>query len=133
MAIGDKSGLPVAIHVESARPHEVRLVAKTLASRFTKQAPRRLIGDRAYDSDPLDKELEHQGIELISPHRTNRRKTRTQDGRRLRRYKRRWKIERLNSWLQNYRRIVTRYERNAGNFLGFVQLGCLMILLRNYF
>jgi transposase len=48
----------------------------------------------------------------------------------LRRYKRRWKIERLFAWLGNFRRLVARYERSALNFLGFVQLGCILILLR---
>jgi hypothetical protein len=54
-----------------------------------------LIGERAYNSDQLDAALQEKGIELIAPHRRNRRKPKTQDGRKLRRYKRRWKIERL--------------------------------------
>jgi len=89
-----------------------------------------LIGDRAYDSDPLDSKLREEGIELIAPHRRNRVKPKTQDGRKLRRYKRRWKIERLNAWLQNYRRITVRYERKVENFLGLVQLACVLILLK---
>jgi hypothetical protein len=48
----------------------------------------------------------------------------------LRRYKRRWKIERLFAWLGNFRRLVVRYERDALNYLGFVQLGGILILLR---
>ena len=115
--------------MESASPHEVTLVDKTLDARFIKQVPERLIGDQAYDSDALDERLEAKGIELIAPNRTNRRR-RTQDGRQLRRYCRRWKIERLFAWLHNYRRIVTRWERLAENFLGFVKLACILILLR---
>ena len=42
---------------------------------------------------------------MIAPHRKNRKKKKTQDGRKLRRYKRRWKIERLFAWLQNFRRL----------------------------
>jgi transposase len=71
-------------------------------------------------------------IEMIAPHRRRRRRPRTQDGRALRRYRRRWKIERLFAWLHNFRRLVTRYERHAANFLAFVQLGCIMILLRSF-
>jgi transposase len=98
---------------------------------FVKGKPQRLlVGDRAYDSDPLDEALEEQGIEMIAAHRKNRRKTKTQDGRKLRRYKRRWKIERLFAWLSNFRRLVVRYEYKAENFLGMVQLGCIVILLR---
>jgi len=79
----------------------------------------------------LDAELREEGIEVIAPHRKNRKKAKTQDGRKLRRYKRRWKIERLFAWLQNFRRLVVRYERRAENYLGFVHLGCIVILLRN--
>jgi transposase len=130
MAVADRHGLPIAVYLESASPHEVTLVEATLASRFVAAKPERLIGDRAYDSDPLDNNLREEGIEMIAPHRSNRAKPKTQDGRKLRRYKRRWKIERLNAWLQNSRRVATRYERKVENFLGLVQLACILILLR---
>jgi len=133
MAISDGSGLPVAVHVASASPHEVTLVEPTIAECFVvDEKPERLIGDKAYDSDPLDARLAaDSGIELIAPHRLGwRKRPRTQDGRVLRRYKRRWKVERLFAWLQNFRRILVRYEYHADNFLGFVQLGCIVILLR---
>jgi transposase len=59
--------------------------------------------------------------------------TKTQDGRSLRRYKRRWKVERLNSWLLSYRRIAVRYEYKVENYIGFVHLACIRILLRHHF
>jgi len=130
MAIADRSGLPIALHVDSATPHEVTLVSKTMEGRFLVQLPERVIGDKAYDSDPLDEELEQLGVQMIAPHKVNRTKPKTQDGRTLRRYRRRWKVERLFAWLQNFRRIVTRWERHLHNFLGMVQLGCIVILLR---
>lgn len=92
-----------------------------------------MIGDKAYDSDKLDAALEAQSIEMIAPHRGNRKKPPTQDGRALRRYQRRWKVERLFAWLQHFRRILSRHEYHATNFLGFVHLGCLVILMRQYF
>jgi len=92
-----------------------------------------MVGDRGYDSDPLDQRLrEQQGVELIAPHRYNRIKPRTQDGRVLRRYRRRWKVERLFAWLKNYRRLLIRWERHSRNYLGMVQLGCMLILLRHF-
>jgi transposase len=130
MALADGSGLPLAVHAASASPHEVTLVRETLASGFVGEKPERLIGDRAYDSDPLDAALDAQGVEMIAPHRKGRKKRRTQDGRKLRRYKRRWKVERLFAWLGNFRRLVVRYEWRVENYLGFVRLGCVMILLR---
>jgi transposase len=132
MAIADRAGLPLAVHVEAASPHEVTLVEPTLAACALDERPERLIGDKAYDSDPLDERLAGQGIELIAPHRANRKKPKTQDGRPLRRYKRRWKVERLFAWWQNFRRILVRHEYYAENYLGFVQLGCTIILLRYY-
>lgn len=111
----------------------MNLVEPTLDTRFIEDKPERLIGDKAYDSDPLDERLEELGIQMIAPHRENRKKTATQDGRPLRRYKRRWKVERLFAWLQNFRRILVRYERHLENYLGFVQLGCVVIFLRSYF
>ena len=131
MAIADASGIPVAAHIENASPHEVKLVEATIDSGFTQYAPDKLIGDKAYDSDGLDQRLlDERNVEVIAPHRKGRKKPKTQDGRKLRRYRRRWKVERLFAWLQNFRRLVVRYEYHADNFLGMVQLGCSIILLR---
>ena len=131
MAITDAAGLPIAAHIESASPHEVKLVDATIDSGFTQYAPNRIIGDKTYDSDGLDDRLsDERGIEMIAPHRKKRKKPATQDGRKLRRYKRRWKVERMFAWLQNFRRLVVPYEYHADNFLGMVQLGCAIILLR---
>src|SRR5262249_1188264 len=94
--------------------------------------PENLIGDRAYDSDPLDAELRKDGVEIIAPHRCNRSKPPTQDRRRLSRYMRRWLVERFFAWLQWQRRILIRWEYHTQNFLGFVQLACLVILFRRF-
>jgi len=130
IAVADRSGIPISVHAASASPHEVSLVKETLEALFVADKPKRLVGDRAYDSDPLDALLQTEGIEMIAPHRANRKKPKTQDGRKLRRYRRRWKIERFFAWLSNFRRLVVRYEKRAENFLGFVHLGCIVILLR---
>lgn len=93
--------------------------------------PERLIGDKAYDSDRLARRLRARyRIQLIAPHRDNRCRPATQDGRCLRRARRRWKVERLFAWLHNYRRIVTRWERYPENYLAMIHLACLQILLR---
>jgi transposase len=113
----------------SATPHEVTLVHATLAQTLVRRRPERLIGDNAYESDQLDAELAERGVELIAPHRSNR-KHQTQDGRPLRRYRRRWMVERLFAWLQNYRRLVVRYEHYADNFLDMLHLACCLVLLR---
>ena len=128
VAIAADNSLPLAVSVDSASPAECQLVEYVLAGSFLDELPARLIGDKAYDSDPLDAQLTEQyGIELIAPNRRNRSKS--QDGRKLHRYRRRWKVERLFAWLQNFRRLVTRWEYHIENFLGFVHLGCLKLLL----
>ena len=115
-------------HVKAGKVDEAEEV---LAGSFLDELPARLIGDKAYDSDPLDAKLAADyGIELIAPNRRGR-KRRTQDGRTLRRYRKRWKVERLFAWMHNFRRLVTRWEYHIENFLGFVHLACLHMLLRH--
>lgn len=131
MVLVDARGLPVAVDTTSANPHESQLVQRLFAFMLTEQVPPRVIGDKAYDSDRLDEELAHQGIELISPHRGNRKPENiTQDGRSLRRYARRWKVERTISWIQNFRRLCIRWEKSTTMFQGFLHLGCTMLLLK---
>jgi transposase len=109
----------------------VTLVGQTLAAMLVADAPERLVGDKAYDSDALDAELAECGIDMVAPNRQNRRPT--QDKRKLRRYKRRYRVERLFAWLQNHRRLTTRWEWHVENYLGMVHLACILILLRQGF
>jgi transposase len=107
-------------------------VEQVLAASFLDQFPERLIGDKAYDSDPLDEKLAVEyGFEMIYAPNRRRRKQRTQNGRKLRRYRKRWKVERLSAWMHNFRRLVTRWEYHVENFLGFVSLACLHMMLRH--
>ena len=133
MAITDATGLPLSIWTAGANRHEVKLVSETLQSRVIEELPKRLIADKAYDSDPLRQNLQRLGIDLIVPHRKNRVKPKTQDGRKLRRYCRRWKVERYFAWLHNYRRCVVRYDFYDRNFEGFVLIATMMIYLKKYF
>jgi IS4 transposase len=126
MAISDNAdGLPISVYVTStASPHhEVTTLAEATISAkcfVSNQKPQHLVvGNKACDSDPLDEKLAIEyGIEMLSPHRGWRRKRpkKTQAGRPLRRYKHRWKIERLFAWLHNFHRILVRYEYHAENF-----------------
>ena len=132
MVLTDGRGLPLAAEIASASPHEQALIEPLLEQRLIPKKPRRLLYDLAADNDELRTRLARRRIELVCPHRKNRKKPSTQDGRKLRRYRRRWKIERSISWLQNFRRIVTRYEYHANLFHGFVQLACLMVVMRRF-
>ena len=129
MAIVDRHGLPLSVSTHAANHHEVTLVQLSFDFYMIEAKPENLIGDKAYDSDELDASLKKQGVEMIAPHRSNR-KLKTQDGRRLRRYERRWLVERYFAWLQWKRRILIRWEYYAENFLGFVQLASITMLLK---
>jgi len=132
LAIVDKHGLPLSVSTHAANHHEVRLVQLSLDFYMLEAMPENLIGDKAYDSDDLDEELARDNINMIAPHRSNRRKPVTQDGRSLRRYKRRWLVERFFAWLQWQRRLLVRWELHSENFLGLVQLAVICIFLKQF-
>ena len=140
MVVVDGQGVPLGSTLASASPAEVKLAEKTLEAVSVplpgrgrpKKRPERLIADKAYDSDPLRKRLKNLKIDLIAPHRSNRKKPKTQDGRKLRRYRKRWKVERTFAWVGNYRRLVVRYERDIKMYQAFFHLACLMITLNRF-
>lgn len=131
MVLVDASGLPVAAYSETAQCHEGHLVQELFQFMVTERLPERVIGDKAYDSDKLDAQLAAQGVEMIAPHRAGRLPgNRTQDGRKLRRYRRRWRVERTIAWLQNYRRLCIRWEKSTCLFQGMLHLSCCLLLLK---
>ena len=136
MVLADGTGTPLGIHVAKASPAEVRLLEQTLVNgriggrRAKRRKPQRLIADRGYDSNTVRALLVKRAIEPIIPARRNNRVATHQDGRKLRRYKRRWIIERTNSWLQTFRRLVVRYERSAKTFTALVHLACALTTLK---
>lgn len=127
--IVDRKGVPLALSIDSAGVGETAMVQQTLGFADEEASPRRLIGDKGYDSDALDQTLAELGIEMIAPNRSNR--SQTQDRRPLRRYRHRWVVERTIAWLQNHRRLLVRHEKHASLFAAFATLGCLMIALRH--
>jgi len=129
MALADSDGLPLAVIIAAGNRHDSVLTERTLDASFVAEIPPRLIADKAWDSTRLQEQLaQERSVELIAPTRSNSK--RKQDGRSLRRYRRRWKVERLFAWLKRNRRIACRWERYAANFLGMVQLACAVILTR---
>lgn len=129
MLMTDGNGIPISGFITSAQDAEVNTVETLVETRVCEKQPERLLYDKAADADWLRESLARREIELICPHRENRKKPPLQDGRSLRRYKRRWKVERTISWLQNNRRLVTRYEYYPQLFEAFYHMACLMLLL----
>ena len=127
LVMTDGNDLPLSAFITAANTSEVHAI-ETLVDEChcsTAHWPKRLLYDKAADADWLRKTLAGRGIELICPHRKNRTKPPLQDGRSLRRYKRRYKIERSISWLQRFHRLITRWEYYPELFEGFVHLACL--------
>tara|TARA_R110002167_G_scaffold366222_1_gene593816 strand:+ start:1227 stop:1592 length:366 start_codon:yes stop_codon:yes gene_type:complete len=117
----DRQGTPVAIDTASASRNEVILIEPLLEkTTMQNEQSERLVYDKAADSDGLRDRLYEQEIDLICPHH------------KLRRYKRRWIVERTIAWLNNYRRIVTRWEYHEYLYESFVILGCLFTLLKRF-
>ena len=132
MVLVDATGLPLSVDVDSANSAEVNLIEPLIDQAVTPYVPGRLIYDRAADSDPLRERLAKRQIELICPHRRGRVRPATQDGRPLRRYRKRWIVERTIGWLQAFRRLYTRYEFYSCLYHGFAKLACIMIVLRRF-
>lgn len=119
--------------MDSASPGEATLLEKTIDKIVIKPKYRklkRLIADKGYDSDPLRERLSKKGIELICPYRENNKEKRYHDGRKLRRYKRRFKVERTFSWFGNSRRLVVRWDNDITIYNAFFHVACLIMALR---
>ena len=140
MVVVDGQGIPVGIHVTSASPSEVTLVEPTLKTIRVprvgpgrpRRRPPRLIGDRGYDSDPLRRRLARRGITVIVPYRGNNKARRYEDGRHLRRYRRRWIIERTFAWLGSFRRLLIRHERLTSIYCSLLYFAAALIALRRF-
>ena len=129
MVVVDGQGIPMGKHLASASPHESKLIETTLDSSFAPHQVQRLIYDKAADNNALRQRLADRGIDLIAPELRYRR-NKVQDRRKLRRYRRRWKMERALAWVGNFRRLVVRYERKLQIYSAFFHLACIMIVLR---
>lgn len=138
VVLADGVGTPLGAYLDAASPSEVKLLGKTLKTVSVRRLgpgrprtrPKRLIADRGYDSDPLRERLLERGIRPIIPHRANRKKPPSQDGRELRRYRKRWIIERTIAWLGYFRRLTVRWDRMMETYRGFFHMACALITLR---
>src|SRR5262245_19148749 len=132
MATVDRHGLPLSVRTHAANDHDVRLEQLCFGVQMIEANAENLNVDRAYDSHPLVFFKQKTAYEMIAPHRSDRSKPPTQDRRQLSRYMRRWLVERFFAWIQWQRSILVRCEYYIQNFLGFVQLACLVVLFRRF-
>ena len=128
MTLVDGTGLPLSLFTSSPSRYEGHLVEPTLERAFGKEKVQRIIGDKGYDDDKVRASMAEQGIDFIAPNKRNR-KHKTQDLRKLRRYNRRWIVERTFAWLHNYRRVVTRWERHVEMYVSFLHVAWILLIV----
>jgi transposase len=137
MVLVDGAGTPLGAYLDAATPAEVTLLEQTLDTVAVgrpgkpgrpRKRPERLIADRGYDSNPLRAWLARRGIEPIIPARRNHMRATHQDGRKLRRDRRRWIVERTFAWLGHFRRLIVRYEYLIVTYAGFFHIACALLI-----
>src|SRR5947209_14871476 len=121
-ALADAKGRLLAILLTGGEAHDCP-VAERLICRV--KPSKRIIGDKAYDSAELRAQLDERGTNPIIPNRCNRKQPFT-FSKRL--YKLRWRIESAFNRLKDFRRIASRYDRLARNYLTFVCLAAALVL-----
>ena len=129
----DASGLPLGMATAAADVAETDLLMPALNDvpvEVPKDTP--LIADKAHDSDPLRDEIEKAGFRPIIAHRKNRVRPSRNDGRRLRRYRHRWLVERTNAWLHCYRGLAVRWAHYTFMYIGFVYLSFIHMALQRF-
>jgi len=120
-ALADAKGRLIAILLTAGQAHDCP-VAERLIRRVKR--PNRMLGDAAYDSDALREDLHEHGTKSIIPNRSNRKQP-FSFSKRL--YKLRWRIEAAFNRLKDFRRIATRYDRLARNYLASVCLAAALV------
>ena len=131
----ERNGVPIGVLTDAANVGE-----PDVGQRVLEQLPPEVavpdgvpvLADRGFDSDALRDELADQGFELLAPHRKNRRKPSRNDGRCMRRYKRRYVVERTFAWLHSYRRLIVRHEYYPFIYDGFLHLACALIAISKF-
>jgi transposase len=119
----DAQGRPVELQLTAGQDHDITQASRLLGD----HVPDYVIADKAYDCDEFLDAIATRESTAVIPSRSGR----TVQRRLLRRqYRRRNLAERFVNRLKHFRRVATRYEKTARNFLGFVQLAALLCWLK---
>jgi transposase len=118
----DGLGLPLHVHLTAGNIHDVTQ-APTLIERAEGL---NFLGDKGYDSNAVIEAIEKKGMVAVIPSKSNRKTRREIDGHL---YKERHLVENFFCKIKRYRRVATRYEKTAANFLGFVLFASLRVWL----
>ena len=131
--VTDATGLPLGMATAAANVSEQALLVAALDDvPLEVPAGTPVVADKGHDSDPLRDDLEAEGFVPVTPHRKNRVRPARADGRRLRRYKRRWTVERTNAWLHCYRALAVRWSHYSFLYAGLVYLAFIHMALQRF-
>ena len=131
--VTDASGLPLGMAADAANVPESDLLKPALDNVPVEVPPGTpVIADKGHDSDPLRDDVEEDGYRTIIPHRKNRKKPSRNDGRRLRRYRHRWRVERTNAWLHCYRGLAMRWSYYSFMYVGMVYIVFIHMALQRF-
>ncbi len=142
----DTRGIPLSVVMSSASTHDIKMVTDVMDNMITKRSSlstkpnlsskrklQHLCLDKAYNSKTVKQEIISRGYAPHLPYKRKRGEVRTKTQKMSNRKKhpaRRWVVERTNSWHNRFRKLYTRYEKKAENYLGLVQLSCSIIIYR---
>ena len=142
----DKEGIPLSAVISSSSTHDIKLVTAVVDNTVIKRQPssltpksgrrklQHLCLDKAYNSKPKERELIKRDYVLHIPYKRKSGEEveeRTKVISNRKKYSvRRWVVERTNSWHNRFRKLFTRYEKKAENYLGLVQFSCCIIIYR---
>jgi transposase len=131
--VAEGDGLPLGMAVAAANVSEQELLMPAVNDVPVAIPPGTpLIADKGHDSDRLRDDLEAKGLVPIIPHRRNRVRASRNDGRRLRRYRRRWLVERTNAWLHCYRGLAVRWSHYLFMYAGLVYVAFIHMALQRF-
>ena len=124
-ALTDARGLPIKVFLTPGQAHDL-LGADALLTSLRKGDV--LLGDKAYDADWLRQRIEAQGAAPNIPDKSNR-KEKHCFSKTL--YKERNRVERFFNKIKHFRRIATRFEKYAENYLAMIKLASIRIWMRH--
>jgi transposase len=121
----NNQGLPVAVDLHAGNRHDLKAAASII---YAIPKYSRVTADRGYDSQGFRQKLRKIGIQPLIPKRQCQKRIKHRIPSSVT-YRQRWLVERCFAWLDNCKRLVTRYERQSRLYKAFWQLGCVMLVL----
>ena len=128
--VNDK-GIPISLHLSTSNIHDSKLIEKTINNTSIQIISSRLIADKGYINSKLKRKLKKKKISLIYPYRKNQKKNNTTFEKNL--LKGRYIVENYFGWLKQYRRVQQRYDSIAINYMNFIYLASINLIIKKIY